>query len=54
MWSEIMLANRDAILGELDLMIDELREWREGLAGFDKEKLYRFLCEARESREKIL
>ncbi len=53
MWCEIMADNRDALIREVDHIIDELDQWREALAVLDKDRLFRFLCEAREFRERF-
>lgn len=53
MWTEIMLANQEALLGDLEKMIGELERWRQALATLDKEALNRFLCESKRCRELI-
>jgi prephenate dehydrogenase len=53
MWTDIMLANREAILKELEILQDELGKWREILGSLDKDQLRRFLSEAKEIRDQI-
>lgn len=53
MWTEIMLANQGALLGDLEEMIGELEKWKEALAKLDKETLNRLLCESKRCRELI-
>ena len=53
MWAEIMVANQESLLKELDGLISELGDWKEALANLDKENLLRFLSEAKECREQV-
>ena len=51
MWTELFLLNRDALLGELDALIEHLNEYRGALEMADEETLCRLLQEGTERKE---
>lgn len=52
MWSTLFLANRDALLCELDTLIAHLAEYRESIAEGDRERLTAILREGREMKSR--
>ena len=54
LWTDLFLANRDALLGELDIFIGDLLKVRKALADSDEEEMKRLLKEGRLIREKIV
>ncbi len=53
MWTELFLDNRDNLLRELDLLIENLGEYREALERRDAEKLERLLEEGKRLKEEV-
>lgn len=53
MWSELFLDNREALLTELDTLLDHLSEYREALAQGDREALQRLLQEGSDRKEAL-
>ena len=53
MWAELFLDNRDNLLNELDIIINNLGEYREALADKDKERLVRLLDDGRRLKEEV-
>ena len=53
MWSELFLDNRDNLISELDHLIGHLQEYREALAGEDRERLERLLADGAQRKQKI-
>ena len=53
MWAELFLDNKDNLIGELDTIIDSLKEYREALNSEDKEELIRLLTEGKERKEQV-
>ena len=51
LWSELFLLNKDALVSELDGLIDRVVLYRDALAAADEEKLIRLLREGRERKE---
>ena len=43
MWSELFLANRDALVREIDVIIDNLQRYREAIAEKDRQRLWDML-----------
>ena len=54
LWADILLANRDAIAGQLDAAAARLAEVRKALERADRATLERWQAEAAESREALL
>lgn len=54
LWTDLFLANRDALLTELDIFIGDLLKVRKALADSDEEEMKRLLKEGRLIREKIV
>lgn len=52
MWSEIFIANRDFLIGEIDTLIDNLSAYRSAVAQGDGETLRRLLAEGSERKKK--
>ncbi len=50
MWRDIALANRDALLAELDAYLSALQSLRQAVAGQDAESLLQLFSRAREAR----
>ena len=53
MWTELFLANRDALLPELDGLIQRLTVYRDTLRDGDSEALEQMLREGREIKEAL-
>ena len=51
MWTELFLENKEHLLGELDLLIDSLREYRDAIAADDAEVLRSLLRDGRIAKE---
>ncbi len=51
MWTELFLENRENLLGELDLLIDSLNQYRDAMAAGDADTLCRLLREGRIAKE---
>ena len=51
MWSELFLENAEHLTEEIDGMLAHLQEFREAVAGKDREKLTALLREGRELKE---
>jgi prephenate dehydrogenase len=51
MWRDIALANREAVLAELDAYLAALRSLRQAVAGDDAEALLKLFSRARDARE---
>lgn len=53
MWAELFLENSDYLTGELDTLIDHLREYRSALEDNDRARLVRLLDEGRRRKEEV-
>ncbi|MGM9661820.1 MAG: prephenate dehydrogenase [Oscillospiraceae bacterium] len=53
MWTELFLENRDFLITELDILADNLRQYRDALAAEDGETLERLLDEGRRRKEEV-
>ena len=53
MWAELFLSNKENILCELSLYIENLQQYRDALAYEDEEKLIRLLDEGRRRKEEV-
>ena len=53
MWTELFLENRDNLLSELDVLIENLTRYREAMAGGDGDTLCRLLDEGRRIKEEV-
>ena len=51
MWTELFLENKEHLLGELDLLIDSLREYRDAIAADDADGLRSLLRDGRIAKE---
>ena len=51
MWTELFLENKEHLLGELDLLIDSLREYRNAIAADDADVLRSLLRDGRIAKE---
>ena len=51
MWTELFLENKEHLLGELDLLIDSLREYRDAIATDDADVLRSLLRDGRIAKE---
>ena len=51
MWTELFLENKEHLLGELDLLIDSLREYRDAIAADDADVLRSLLRDGRIAKE---
>ena len=53
MWAELMLENRDRMLFEMDVLLENLTAYRNAIANDDFEDLRRLLQEGREIKEQV-
>jgi len=53
MWTELFLENKDNLLNELDILIDNLNKYRVALENEDKDTLLELLREGRQIKEEI-
>ena len=53
MWAELFLSNRDNILSELDLYIDNLIKYKTSIENFAEQELIRLLDEGRRKKEEV-
>lgn len=53
MWAELFLENRDCLLAELDLFLDNLTRYRDALAAGDEAELIRLLDEGKRRKEEV-
>lgn len=53
MWAELVLANRENILNELDQYIESLSQYRSAIEDHDAETLIRLLDEGRKRKEEV-
>ncbi|MGM9619495.1 MAG: prephenate dehydrogenase [Oscillospiraceae bacterium] len=53
MWTELFLENRDFLITELDILAENLRQYRDALAAEDGETLTRLLDEGRRRKEEV-
>lgn len=51
MWAELFMYNKEALLGELDILIGSLDEYRQAIAEGDTERLKQLLKDGRERKE---
>ncbi len=53
MWAELFLNNRENVLQELDIYIENLRQYRDALAAEDMPRLVELLDEGRKRKEQV-
>lgn len=53
LWSELLTENRDFVLNELDLFIDNLVKYRSAIADDDRETLEALLLEGKKRKEEV-
>ena len=53
MWTELFLENRDCLLSELDVLMENLGQYRAALAAEDAAELRRLLAEGRDIKEEV-
>ncbi len=53
MWAELFLSNRENVLNELDVYIENLQKYRNSLEACDKQGLIRLLDEGRRRKEEV-
>jgi len=53
MWSELFLSNRDNLLNELNIFIDNLQQYKDAITNNDSETLIRLLEEGRKRKEEV-
>ena len=51
MWTDLFLANKDPLLEEIDIFIENMKEFRKALGDEDKDKLIELLGEGRRLKE---
>lgn len=51
MWADLFLANKDALISEMDIFAEHLKEYRDALAREDREELVSLLGKGRELKE---
>ncbi len=51
MWTELFMYNQAPLLAELDILLESLQDYRDAIAGEDRETLERLLREGRERKE---
>lgn len=54
MWSELFMCNREALLKEIDCILDRITEYRDAIRGNDLERLIEILRDGRELKEESL
>ena len=53
MWAELFLENRDNLLTELDVLVDNLTKYRNALDARDRQELTRLLDEGKKRKEQV-
>ena len=53
MWAELFLSNKENVLEELDIYINNLTEYKTALEANDEERLIRILDEGRRCKEEV-
>ena len=53
MWSELFLSNRENLLNELNIFIDNLQQYKDAITNNDSETLIRLLEEGRKRKEEV-
>ena len=53
MWAELFLENKDNLTNELDILIENLRAYRDAMAQDDKDTLVRLLDEGRQRKQEV-
>ena len=53
MWAELFLENRDNLTNELDILIENLRAYRDAMAQEDRDTLIRLLDEGRQRKQEV-
>lgn len=53
MWSELFLSNRENVLNELDVYIENLQQYRAAIADVDTQQLIALLDEGRKRKEEV-
>ena len=53
MWTELFLENREPLLAELDLLLDNLKDFRDAIQREDGDTLRRMMKQSRLTKEKL-
>ena len=53
MWTELFLENREPLLAELDLLLDNLKDFRDAIHREDGDTLRRMMKQSRLTKEKL-
>ena len=53
MWAELFLENRDNLTNELDILIENLRQYRDAMLQEDRDTLVRLLDEGRQRKQEV-
>ena len=53
MWAELMLENRDFMLNEMDVLIDNLTQYRKAIADDDFPRLRQLLDDGKKRKELV-
>ena len=53
MWTELFFENKDHLINELDILIDNLNDYRLSLINNDKEKMFNLLEQGRKIKEEV-
>ncbi len=53
LWTELFAENRDSLVSELDIFIENITELRNAIDGNDSERVLQILSEARKTKEEI-
>ena len=53
MWAELFLDNKDYLIKEIDLLIDNLSEYREAIKKDDREGLVKLLDDGKKRKEEV-
>lgn len=53
MWTELCLENRDCLLKEIDILIENLGQYREAIENNDKEELIKIFAEGKAIKEEV-
>ena len=53
MWAELFLDNKDNLIGELNVLIDNLQEYKDAIENDDRDKLVKLLDDGRRLKEEV-
>ena len=50
MWTELFFQNKEFLLNEVDIFIENMKQYREALANLDRDKMMSLLAEGKKQR----